>query len=80
MLENGIYRSSLALLTDMYQLTMAFGYWKLGLHERTAAFNLFFRKPPFNGGYTIVAGLDDALSFFGAAQVYRPGSYLYRIA
>ncbi len=63
MLENGIYRSSLALLTDMYQLTMAFGYWKLGIHNRNASFNLLFRRAPFDGGYTVAAGLDDALTF-----------------
>ncbi|HMO15914.1 MAG TPA: nicotinate phosphoribosyltransferase [Pirellulaceae bacterium] len=63
MFENGIYRSSLALLTDMYQLTMAFGYWRLGIHDRLASFNLFFRRPPFAGGYTIAAGLEDALTF-----------------
>jgi len=33
----GLYRPSLALLTDLYQLTMAYGYWKQGLHEPSAA-------------------------------------------
>jgi len=31
---SGLYQPSLALLTDLYQLTMAYGYWKQGLHER----------------------------------------------
>ena len=62
----GIYRSSLALLTDMYQLTMAHGYWKLGRQDDRSAFNLFFRKDPFRGGYSIAAGLDDALSFLSS--------------
>jgi nicotinic acid phosphoribosyltransferase len=35
MLES-LYRHSLALLTDLYQLTMACGYWKHGLQEREA--------------------------------------------
>lgn len=54
---------SLALLTDLYQLTMAQGYWKLDRAERHAAFHLFFRKPPFAGGYAVVAGLGPAIDY-----------------
>ena len=56
-MATGFYNDSLALLTDLYQLTMAYGYWKLGRAEEEAAFNLFFRKHPFQGGFTIAAGL-----------------------
>lgn len=52
-----IYRPSLALLTDLYQLTMAYGYWRLGKAERESVFHLFFRRAPFAGGYAIAAGL-----------------------
>ena len=52
-----IYKPSLALLTDLYELTMAYGYWKLGRAEERAAFNLEFRENPFGGGYAIAAGL-----------------------
>lgn len=52
-----------ALLTDLYQLTMAYGYWKTGRHETDAVFHLFFRKPPFQSGYTIAAGLGDAIAW-----------------
>ncbi|WP_370589829.1 hypothetical protein [Rufibacter sp. LB8] len=55
------YRPSLALLTDMYQLTMAQGYWKNNRAEQEAVFHLYFRKNPFNGGYTIAAGLEEAM-------------------
>src|SRR6266540_3044897 len=51
------YRISLALLTDLYQLTMAYGYWKSGVAGREAVFNLIFRRHPFQGGYTVSAGL-----------------------
>ena len=51
-----IYRMPLGLLTDLYQLTMAYGYWKLGRAEQQAVFHLFFRKPPFQGGYALTAG------------------------
>lgn len=50
------------LLTDFYELTMAAGYWKSGMVDREAVFHLFFRKHPFQGGYTIAAGLADAVA------------------
>ncbi|HEY9722741.1 MAG TPA: nicotinate phosphoribosyltransferase [Oscillatoriaceae cyanobacterium] len=55
------YNQSLALLTDFYQITMAYGYWKERVHDKEAVFNLYFRKNPFNGGYTIAAGLAQVL-------------------
>ncbi len=58
-----LYSGSLALLTDLYQLTMAYGYWKAGMTEKEAVFNLFFRKNPFAGGYTIACGLDYVVDF-----------------
>ena len=48
---------STALLTDQYQLTMAYGYWKNAMAERRAEFHMFFRNNPFNGGFVIFAGL-----------------------
>ena len=58
-----MYRPSLSLLTDLYQLTMAYGYWKLGRAEQEAVFHLFFRKPPFSGGYAIAAGLETVVEY-----------------
>ncbi|MCB9755048.1 MAG: nicotinate phosphoribosyltransferase [Myxococcales bacterium] len=61
--DASLYGHSLALLTDLYQLTMAHGYWKLGRAEHEAAFHLFFRRHPFEGGYTVAAGLEQALAY-----------------
>ena len=58
-----LYRPSLALLTDLYQVTMAFGYWKTGLQDREAVFNLYFRSNPFHGGFTVCAGLQQVVEF-----------------
>lgn len=58
-----IYGTSLALLTDLYQLTMAYGYWKVGHHQQHAVFHHFFRRHPFQGGFTLTAGLQQALEF-----------------
>lgn len=52
-----IYRENLALATDLYQLTMAYGYWKAGVADKEAVFDLFFRRSPFKGGYAIACGL-----------------------
>jgi nicotinate phosphoribosyltransferase len=59
----GVYGGSLALLTDLYQLTMAAGYWKAGLSEREAVFHLTYRRAPFKGGYAIAAGIAPALAY-----------------
>ena len=63
-----IYRHSLALLTDLYQLTMAYGYWKLGKAEQEAVFHLTFRRNPFNGGFTIACGLHDAIDYLAGLR------------
>jgi nicotinate phosphoribosyltransferase len=51
------------LLTDLYQLTMAYGYWKLNMHNREAVFQLIFRNNPFKGNYAIACGLDSVIEF-----------------
>ena len=58
-----IYNQSLALLTDLYQLTMSYAYWKKGLAEKEAVFHLFFRRRPFNGGFTVAAGLEWVIQY-----------------
>ena len=58
-----LYGGSLALLTDLYQLTMACGYWKAGAADREAVFHLTFRRAPFGGGYAIAAGIAPALDY-----------------
>ena len=60
---DSLYRGSLALLTDLYQLTMAAGYWKAGTSDREAVFHLTYRRAPFAGGYAIAAGIAPALAY-----------------
>jgi nicotinate phosphoribosyltransferase len=59
-----LYRNSLALLTDLYQLTMAYGYWKSGIHDHEAVYHLFYRSNPFGGGYAVACGLHTATELF----------------
>ena len=56
-----LYRSSLALLTDLYQLTMAYGYWKSGMLDREASFYMSYRYNPFEGGFSIACGLSHVI-------------------
>ncbi len=56
-----LYRPSLTLLTDLYQLTMAYGYWRAGMTDREAVFHLSFRKNPFGGGFSVACGLACAI-------------------
>lgn len=58
-----LYSQSLALLTDLYQITMSYGYWKAGLENKEAVFHLFFRRHPFLGGFTIAAGLEGVIRY-----------------
>lgn len=54
---------SFALLTDLYELTMAYGYLRAGKAGDVAVFHLYFRENPFDGGYTIAAGLETAVRY-----------------
>ncbi len=55
---------------------MAYGYWKRGFHEKEAAFQLFFRKKPFNGTFAIAAGLESAIDFLKNFR-YQPDDLSY---
>ena len=71
-----------ALLTDLYELTMAEGYWKKGLRGAEACFYMHFRQNPFGGGYAIACGMehlaaivddfgfsDDDIDYLGSLKV-----------
>ena len=47
-----------AALTDLYQITMAQGYFDNGMGNTRACFHMYFRNYPFKGGYAIACGLD----------------------
>ncbi|MBD5408127.1 MAG: nicotinate phosphoribosyltransferase [Treponema sp.] len=49
-----------ALFTDFYELTMAQGYWKNNMDSKVV-FDMFFRRNPFNGGFSVLAGNETLL-------------------
>lgn len=53
---------NLTLMTDLYELTMMQGYYKSGNKERVV-FDAFYRKNPFDGGYAIMAGLEQVIDY-----------------
>ncbi|CAL1537521.1 unnamed protein product [Lymnaea stagnalis] len=56
--SNGVVQ---ALLTDLYQITMAYAYWKSEKMDDLSVFDLYFRKNPFQGEFTIFAGLEECV-------------------
>ncbi|XP_071632186.1 nicotinate phosphoribosyltransferase isoform X4 [Temnothorax longispinosus] len=71
--QNGVVQP---LLTDLYQITMAYAYWKSGKMNDHAVFDLFFRKNPFQGEFTIFAGLDECIKFLNKFH-YSPSDIKY---
>ncbi|OWF41734.1 Nicotinate phosphoribosyltransferase [Mizuhopecten yessoensis] len=58
--QNGVIQP---ILTDLYQITMAYAYWKSGKKDDRAVFDLYFRKNPFKGEFTVFAGLEECIKF-----------------
>lgn len=55
------------LLTDLYELTMAQSYWRLGMNE-VSTFELFVRESPPNRRFFVAAGLEQSLA---ALEAFR---------
>lgn len=51
------------MLCDFYQLTMGNGYFNTKHADRTAYFDLFFRRVPDGGGYAVCAGLEQVIEY-----------------
>ncbi|MCL2565797.1 MAG: nicotinate phosphoribosyltransferase [Defluviitaleaceae bacterium] len=58
-----MYYNNLTMLADYYELTMMQGYFLTNTHERKAVFDLFFRSNPLDNGYSIAAGLEQAIEY-----------------
>ena len=56
-------KENLTMLTDFYEITMANGYFEHGLKDEIAYFDMFFRKVPDDGGFAIMAGLEQLIDY-----------------
>lgn len=59
---------NLTMLADFYELTMSNGYIENGLDEREAVFDMFFRSVPDDGGYAIMAGVEQLVAYLKALE------------
>ncbi len=66
----------LGLLTDLYEITMAEGYWRSGLTDMEACFTSFFRENPCGGGFTVVCGTGQLASLIEGFR-YGPEDIAY---
>ena len=57
------------LMTDFYELTMAQTYFDKNEQNKKAYFDVFFRKNPFEGGYTIMGGLDNIVEYINNFKI-----------
>ena len=54
---------NLTMLTDFYELTMMYGYFKHDMHHNQAVFDMFFRRQSTDNGYAVVAGLEQVIEY-----------------
>lgn len=54
---------NLTLLTDFYEFTMSHGFFAEGMGDRIAYFDMFFREVPSNGGFAIMAGVEQLIDY-----------------
>ena len=54
---------NLTLLTDFYEFTMSNGFFVEGVGDRIAYFDMFFRNVPSDGGFAIMAGVEQLIDY-----------------
>lgn len=62
-MTNQLKERNLTMLTDFYEITMANGYLKNGVGNKITQFDMFFRQVPDNGGFAIIAGVEQLADY-----------------
>ena len=57
-------KRNLTMLMDLYELTMANGIFQSDMRDTVTYFDMFFRRVPDNGGYAIMAGIEQLIEYF----------------
>ncbi len=68
LMTDSFAKRNLSMLVDFYELTMTNGFLENGIGDTITCFDLFFRKVPDRGGYAIMAGLEQAVTFLRNLQ------------
>ena len=90
-LTDGTKPTDVSLNIDLYELTMAQGFWESGLMDAEGCFNVFFRENPFDGGFAVACGMgqipdlvrnfrfdDDAVEYLAGVQAPGGGPMFKR--
>ena len=56
-------KKNLTMLADFYEFTMANGYFENGMKDKIAYFDMFFRSIPDDGGFAIMAGVEQLIGY-----------------
>ena len=62
-MANNNDKLNMTMLCDFYELTMGNGYFNQGMQDKITYFDIFFRKVPDDGGFAIMAGLEQAIDY-----------------
>lgn len=54
---------NITMMMDLYEMTMAYGYFKEGNRDKRVAFDVFYRRNPDEGGFSIFAGLEQVIEY-----------------
>ena len=54
---------NMTMITDFYEIAMANGYFETGMGDHIAYFDLFFRSIPDEGGFAILAGIEQVVEY-----------------
>ena len=54
---------NITMMMDLYEMTMAYGYFKEHDTEKKVAFDVFYRRNPDGGGFSIFAGLEQVVEY-----------------
>ena len=58
---------NLTMMTDLYQLTMMYGYYRHGMTKNEAVFDLFFRNRE-NSAYAVMAGTESVIDYINSLR------------
>ncbi|MGN0519474.1 MAG: nicotinate phosphoribosyltransferase [Candidatus Fimenecus sp.] len=63
MCRNTAQTADLSMMTELYEFTLADGYFSAGMQDTVACFDLFFRRVPDGGGFAVMAGLEQVIAY-----------------